>query len=238
MPIISTMMPTPSIRTLSHALLISLLAASPLAGCASSTPSQPEPDPVRPADAQPPAAFPATRYSGFLGDYARLRQSPRHPGALYEQSARLSSYNAFIVEPITFLPQRTVRGTRITNAESAELAAALHEETISALSLLYPIATEPGPNVAVIRAAITALAGARVDPETGQTQIGGASVEIEILDSTTRERLAAAIESDVVRDATQPIEEDPFSDARLVFRHWAARLNLWLRDADQLATRP
>ena len=60
----------------------------------------------------------------------------------------------------------------------------------------------------------------------------------EIVDSVTRERLAAAVEADIVDDAGEPDAADPFSDARLVFKHWAARLNLWLRDADRLATRP
>lgn len=211
-------------------------AAALLVAC-SSSPSV-NPDPTRPDDAQAPASYPATNYSGFLHDYSKLRPSPRHPDTLYEQSERLAGYDSFIVEPITFLPERTVRGTTITTKEAADLCRALREETVTSLSVLHPVGDTPGPRVAVIRAAITALAAARVDPVTGQILIGGATVEVEILDSLTRERLAAAIESDVVRDAAQPVQGDPYSDARLVFGHWAARLNMWLRDAAELATRP
>lgn len=208
-----------------------------LVGACASQPEA-EPDPIRPTDAKAPAGFVETRYSGFLVDYSKLRPSPRHPSTLYEQSAKLASYTAFIVEPVSVLPARTVRGTSVTDAESRELARTLHEETVEAIRATHPVVTEPGPNVAVIRAAVTALAASQVDPATGQVQIGGAAVEIEILDSLTRERLAAAVESDVVRDAAQPVRDDRFSDANLVFRHWASRLYLWIRDAKELATRP
>ncbi len=208
-----------------------------LVGACASQPEA-EPDPLRPTDAKAPAGFVDTRYSGFLVDYAKLRPSPRHPSTLYEQSAKLASYTAFIVEPMIVLPARTARGTSVTDAESRELARILHEETVEAIRATHPVVTEPGPNVAVIRAAVTALAASQVDPATGQVQIGGAAVEIEILDSLTRERLAAAVESDVVRDAAQPVGDDRFSDASLVFRHWASRLYLWIRDAKELATHP
>lgn len=233
-PIFWSMHPANTIQT--SVLVGAALAAVCLSGCASAPP--PEPDPTRSDDARAPAAFRDVTYSGYLGDYSRLVTSPRHPGTLYEQSARLSGYGSFIVEPFTFLPERTVRGERISDGDASELARALRDETVAALSLLHPVVEKPGPGVATIRAAITALAGSRVDPSSGQVQIGGAAVEIEIVDSLTRERLAAAIESDVVRDSSQPIAGDPFSDARLVFRHWAARLNLWLRDSAELATRP
>lgn len=175
---------------------------------------------------------------GWLGDRSGLRPSPRHPTTMYEQSARLVSYAAFIVEPMECLAQQTVRGVAMDDAERTALAAALREETVRSLATVYSIVTEPGPGVATIRAAITGVAASRRDPVTGELRIGGASVEMEIVDSVTRERLAAAVEADIVDDAGEPDAADPFSDARLVFKHWAARLNLWLRDADRLATRP
>ncbi len=233
-PILELMHPVKTLRT--SVLLVGTLLPLWLVGCASTPPA--DPDPTRSDDARSSVAFREVSYSGFLGDYSKLATSPRHPGTLYDQSARLTDYDSFIVEPITFLPAKTVRGTRISDTDAAELARALRDETIAALSLLHPVVETPGPRVASIRGAITALASSRVDPATGQVQIGGAAVEIEIVDSVSRERLAAAVESDVVRDASQPIQGDPFSDARLVFRHWAARLNLWLRDAAELATRP
>lgn len=225
-------------RTLrATALSIGITLPLWLGGCASQQPEA-EPDPIRSGDAKAPVGMTDPRYSGFLVDYARLRPSPRHPGTLYEQSAKLASYTAFIVEPMAVLPARTARGTPVTDAEAKELARTLHEETVEAIRATHPVVTEPGPNVAVIRAAVTALAASHVDAATGQIQIGGAAVEIEILDSITRERVAAAVESDVVRDAAEPMGEDRFSDARLVFRHWASRLYLWIRDAKELATHP
>lgn len=191
-------------------------------------------------DTDPGAAreLDAAAGGGWLGDRSNLRPSPRHSDTLYEQSARLASYRAFIVEPMEFLPSETVRGLPIDGADGAALAAALREETIRSLSAVYTVVATPGPGVASIRAAITGVAASSKDPVTGLVRIGGASVEMEIVDSVTRERLAAAVESDVVDDAAAPAGADPYSDARLVFGHWAARLSMWIRDADRLATRP
>lgn len=183
-------------------------------------------------------ALDAGASGGWLGDRSNLRPSPRHSDTLYEQSARLASYRSFIVEPIEFLPSATVRGLPIDAADGAALASTLREETIRSLSAVYTVVATPGPGVASIRAAITGIAASSKDPVTGAVRIGGASLEMEIVDSVTRERLAAAVESDVVDDAAAPGGADPYSDARLVFGHWAARLSMWIRDADRLATRP
>ena len=63
-------------------------------------------------------------------------------------------------------------------------------------------------------------------------------VEADIVDSLTGKRVAAVVESDVVHDIDAGRSNDPFYDARLVFRHWAGRLNLWLDNPDGLATQP
>jgi hypothetical protein len=209
--------------------------AKPAGSVESSATRTEDPGAARALDA---AGGAAASGGGWLGDRSNLRPSPRHSDTLYEQSARLASYRAFIVEPMEFLPSDTVRGLPIDAADGAALATALREETIRSLSSVYTVVATPGPGVASIRAAITGVAASTKDPVTGAVRIGGASVEMEIVDSVTRERIAAAVESDVVDDAAAPGGTDPYSDARLVFGHWAARLSIWIRDADRLATRP
>jgi len=173
--------------------------------------------------------------SGFLRDYSRLVPSPRHPGTMYQQSKTLSSYTGFLVEPVQVLATKTARAVPLDAPQAAALADALRNELTEALSLRGRLATAPGPRVARIRAAITSVAKSdRSSPD--RPMIGGASVEADIVDSVTGARVAAVMESDLVEDSELGRSSDPFYDARLVFRHWASRLNLWFESADELAT--
>lgn len=168
-------------------------------------------------------------YSGFLEDYSRLEPSPMHDGAMYEQWTELGGYERFIVDPMQVLPRLTVDGAPITPAIADELSASLREEVVDALRAGgFSIETEPGPGVARVRGAITELQRSR-RIEGKPIVIGGASAEVEITDSVTGKRLGAAVERDEVITREAGMSRDPYNDARLVFRHWAARLGLWLR---------
>lgn len=168
-------------------------------------------------------------YSGFLKDYSRLEPSPTHPGAWYEQWTELPDYDAFIVDPIQVLVTRTLDGRPIDAEDAAELGSALRTEVTDALRIGgFRIAVEPGPGVARVRGAITELS--RTQRRQGQQlQIGGASCEVEITDCLSGKRVAAAVERDEGVAESNKSTTDPYFDAKLVFRHWAARLGLWLR---------
>ncbi len=196
-------------------------SASMLAACAGDT-ARSKPD------LQP-------QFSGFLGDYTHLRPSPRHEGTLYQQKRSLAAYRVFIVEPIKILVDRTVAGVAIDDATKARLASDLHRQVVETLAINYKVVNAPGPGIAIIRGAVTQLARSRTT-EGGTIVIGGAGIEAEIVDSVTGERLGAVVEADVAEGLTDPRINDPYQDARLVFRHWAARLNLWLQSADELGT--
>jgi len=174
---------------------------------------------------------PVLKYSGYLKDYSRLDTSPLHPGAEFWQSAKLGAYKNFLIDDIVVLPTVTLRGVPITPGTAGALGAALKTEVAESLEAAgYTIVSEPGEGVARIRGAITALSRSRRDAdEPVAVAIGGASMEMEILDSLSGAQLGAAIESDTVAsdEDVQP-STDPYQDSRLVFRHWASRLVLWL----------
>ncbi|MBK9187476.1 MAG: DUF3313 domain-containing protein [Phycisphaerales bacterium] len=167
--------------------------------------------------------------TGVIGDYSTLQPSPRHPDTLYEQSARLTEYTAFVIDDIRFLPTTTLRGVPIDPDTANRLAAELRAEVVAALTPRYKVVDRGGPGVARIRAAVTQVSRGRTT--TDAIDVGGASVEAEIVDSVSGERLGAAVESDTLDPMHARPREDPFYDARMVFRHWAARLRLWLDDA-------
>ncbi|MDX9910377.1 MAG: DUF3313 family protein [Phycisphaerales bacterium] len=198
-----------------------LLSALLLTACAGSKPALFEgpPDP-----------------SGFLADYSTMRPSSRHEGAWYQQSRTLSNYHAFIVDTPVVLAGRTTRGTPISERTRATLARDLKLELETALSATHDLATAPGPGVARVRTALTSIARSR-DTRDGRVLVGGASGEIEFVDTLTGRSIAAAVERDFDQDPHDPNSEDAYHDARVTFKHWSSRVAAWLRDADQLATR-
>lgn len=194
-------------------LALSLLLALPLASCAS----------------KPGVPNVSVTQSGVIGDYSTLRPSPRHASTRYEQSERFTQYARFVVDEVRFAPSTTVRGTPIDPDQAKRLAAEFHAEIVAALEPEYEVVDQGGPGVARIRAAITQISRSQTTDQS--IEVGGASVEAEIVDSVSGERLGAAVESDTLDPIHAKPREDPYYDARMVFRHWAARFRLWLDDA-------
>lgn len=200
-----------------------LTAIFSLPGCYS-VPATPASPPQRPTELEAPQPP-----SGFLSDYSTLKPSSKHPRSRVMEKMVLGTYRTFMIEPVRVLPETTVRGLPITPADAEELSSRAKLELVDAIRSSYAVTQAPGPGVASIRAAITHVAQSQ-RTASGKVQLGGAAAEVEIFDSVTHERLAAAVESDVVGPAeTGANGSDKFRDAELVFEHWSARLVLWLQ---------
>ncbi|MCU0689263.1 MAG: DUF3313 domain-containing protein [Phycisphaerales bacterium] len=194
-----------------------------------------------------PAGLTAAKPSGWLSNPEQLTPSPFHEGALFYQAPSLGQYSKFYVDAISVIPMRSERGVYIDSATSERLSTLLRDAVLEELDGVVTIVHEPGPGVATIRGAITRLARSRADRQTltggparqraGDVQVGGAAMEVEIIDSQTRQRLAAAIESDTVSDPdlafSRDVSGEEWYDAKVVFQHWAARLRLWLQRAQR-----
>lgn len=211
-------------RSIARAVMLAVAATIVLvAGCAS-----------HPAASARPSSQPTP---AFLTHADNLRPSPDHGDRWYDLSRRLGNYKAFIVEKPAIMPDRAMRGAVLTTEQREMLASSYQDEMRQALSTPYSVTDSPGPGVARIRSAITAVARS-VNTATGARQDGGANREMEIVDSVSGERLAAVIELDMGQDEHAPTTDRPFHDARATFTHWSARLTLMLRDVERLATRP
>ncbi|MBT2295701.1 DUF3313 domain-containing protein [Pseudomonas fluorescens] len=99
-------------------------------------------------------------YSGFLGDYSRLKEEKSPSGAevmrWVDPSADLSKYTSLYIEPTQLYPkpQPTVKIPQATlTGITGYYDQALKREAEKSL----PLATGPGPGVLVMRAAITAV---------------------------------------------------------------------------------
>lgn len=181
-------------------------------------------------------AVPTVPVSGYLRDYSGLKASPLHEGTWYDMSKSLKGYTKVIVEtPVMHEDAYTNEGP--DPATTLALIEKMRSETVNALGQQLTIVNEPGPRTAVVRSAITKVVRSR-SHDLRTRRIGGASGEIEIVDSRTGVRLFAAVEEDYAADpyATQAL--DPYHDAKVTFTHWSSRLLRAVRDIDTLATRP
>jgi hypothetical protein len=130
-------------------------------------------------------------YSGFLGDYSRLRPSPGVEGALYYQSPGkgLKDYNKFMIDPVLVHFAPNAKGTALDPAKLKKLTDFAYVEAVKTLSERYSVVNALGPHVLRLRVAITDIKKTKpalnIHPATKLSGIGlgGASMEAEALDS-------------------------------------------------------
>ncbi len=99
---------------------------------------------------------------------------------------------------------------------------------IGAVEEGYTVVDQPGPNVLRVRAAIT-----DVEPSNPVAKAmsvdnigtGGAEAEMELLDSMSSERLAAAVDR---RPGGKPASRDVWEDTKNAFDYWAERFRVRL----------
>lgn len=160
-----------------------------------------------------------------------------------------SRYNRFVIEEIEIFihPDTEYRG--IEAKDFLALTESLRLNLIDALEPRYPVVNKPGEGVALIRIAITgvklkkreklvtsahrfllhghALNKARRPP---LVYLDDASMEMEILDSTTGERFGIAIDSLVMRHGKGKTEWESLHEA---FKLYASKMRQYMDDASK-----
>jgi len=186
--------------------------------------------------------------SGFLGDYSDLQPDPQGRVLLmYLKSDNvLGSYTKFIIDPVFVYFQENEEGNGFDPEELSQLTDYFRREVAEELrdSDKYRVVSDPGPGVARFRAAITNVnpagrkgniaakavgvgVGTQTVPLVGlftpRVSLGDASVELEILDSLTDERVAAMV--DTRRGGRRFFSFisglKKWSDVQAAFRSWA-----------------
>jgi hypothetical protein len=152
--------------------------------------------------------------SGFLRDYSMLKENPDYPAAAVyvRPGVQWSRYNSVQLQSVGLW------GSDITENVSPEdqqkLTDALYQSLYDELSKYFVVTSQAGPNTLRLRVALTQAKGAKVGLRTittivpqlrlagslvglaGDTAatVGSATVEMEILDPVTNQRLAAAVD--------------------------------------------
>ena len=186
-------------------------------------------------------------HAGFLKDYSQLQPQEGYQAkeVYVNPQAAWSSYNAVYVDSVTMWVNDP------STAPSAEDQQMLTDMLYKALSdkvgEKFTLADRPGPGVIRVRAALTQAKGARVALNAITTVIpqlrvvstlggvaadtaalvGSASVEAELVDAVTNERLAAAI--DAVAGTKSLLRAfSKWADVQNACDKWAERLRDFL----------
>lgn len=152
--------------------------------------------------------------SGFLRDYSDLKAGERGEAQLVyiNPDVDWSKYNAVMIDSVTLW--RDAETSDVPAAEQQQLTDHLYAAIHKQLSQDYEIVDKPGPGVLRVRAAITEAKGANVAANvvTGVVPqlrmasmvvglgtntavlVGKASLEGEVTDSVSGERLLAAVD--------------------------------------------
>jgi len=201
---------------------------------------------------------PNVRMSGFLGDYAQLHRgkSGQAEFTYRNSSVDLSKYQRVILEPVQLwaADDKASALGRLSREDQQLLVNYLYISLYDALKRDYVIVDEPGPDVMRIRCAITEARADRPVMDLLSTAtpaglgisyakrlvvgthsaVGIVSVEGELLDSSTGQRLAAVVDR---RAGTKSVLGKPtrWGDVQDAFNFWARRMqtNLALLRAQQ-----
>lgn len=195
------------------------------------------------------AAAPKERSSGFLKTYPQFQPGPSDGiDQIYTKPGMdLKKYRRVMLDEAQFFLKRDA-AQGLQASELKELSDTFHKAIFEALGTAYPLVTEPGKDVLRIRLALTniemsnpaitgittvlpvglAVSVAKKATTGGHTGVGGASMEVEFLDSMTSERLAAGIDT---FDGSKLSGFTKLGATKEAFEFWAKRLRVTLDKA-------
>ncbi len=187
------------------------------------------------------------KYSGFLKNYPEFKSGPKG-GADFvymKEGVDFKMYNKIMMNHVVLFFEDDAEYKGIHPEELAEMSNAFHKAIIDNLQGAYPLVVEPGPDVMRLRFAITdvvaskpgmgaistvmpiglALSTVKKGVTGTHTGVGQASIEVEILDSMTNERIAVAIDT---KPGGKMEGFSKWGAVKGAFEFWAKRLRHWL----------
>ena len=185
--------------------------------------------------------------SGFLKDYSAFSEGGEEQlGLIYEKSGLdLSTYKKVMIDHVVIYLYPSSEAQAIEPEQMTELSRYFHKSLIKVLESRYTITDQPGPDVLRIRTAITdvepghpfagsvssilpigiAISSATKAVSDTNIGVGRAAMEIELVNSTTDERLAAAVDR---REGGKQFGSGKWDDIEKAFDHWTEKLGTFL----------
>ncbi|MBI5521395.1 MAG: DUF3313 domain-containing protein [Desulfarculus sp.] len=149
-------------------------------------------------------AAPQVRPSGFLAHHPELKAVPGLESISYweKPGVKWERYRRLLLEPVRVRLDERQSTREMSAEETARLAEALRQAVIKATTDRFPQASAPGPDVLVVRAALTHLKPVNPALNIATTavvfmpvDVGQAAVEAQFLDAQSGEVLAEAAAS-------------------------------------------
>jgi len=185
--------------------------------------------------------------SGFLRDYSQLQSSEDWPAqeVYFNPDAQWSRYNSIQLDSVTLWANEDLG--KLSDEDRQMLTDTLYKALHEELSKYFEMSDQPGPDVIRLRAALTEAKGAKtalralssIHPGTlllgaavglsldTANSVGTATVEFELLDGITNERLAAAVDQRAGTKAWALIAPKrtftKWGDVKNVCNYWAER---------------
>lgn len=168
--------------------------------------------------------------SGFLGDYSKLVPVPGETERLYSEKPNVNwkKYTKLMFDPVMVYYHPDAKNNNINPDELKKLTDYFRDQVVKAVEDTYPVVDASGPDVLRIRAAITNVVPVdrhievlSISTVYMYVDMGGATMEAELLDSVSNERLAAVVDRrkgapiNTVQDYTKWVH------AKEAFRYWA-----------------
>ena len=173
--------------------------------------------------------------SGFLVDYSQLTPGGEDRAALtyVDPDVDFKKYDSLMFDRVSVWLSPEAENRDVDPAVFKKMSDYFLNALVKAVEDGYTVVDQPGPNVIRVRAAITDVEPS--DPvakalSVDNIGIGGAEAEMELLDSMSSERLAAAVDS---RRGGKPASRAVWEDTKDAFDYWARRFRERLDAARQ-----
>jgi uncharacterized protein DUF3313 len=194
--------------------------------------------------------------SGFLINYSQLKEGTGDQAldVYIDQSADFASYTQMIIDPVSIVVTEDSDLAKVSAGDRQKMADYFFAALNKNLSAKYNIVSSPGAGTMRLRVAMTDIKESNVTMDTISTVlpislaidllgfaatgshsfVGAASTEMELLDSATGQRLAAAADARGGNKITGEFDFTDWKDPKQAFDYWAQKITQRL---DQLSGR-
>lgn len=188
--------------------------------------------------------------SGFLSNYSQLKKGSGDEAQLIyiNPQADFNAYTRILMDPVKFYSDKN---SKLEGEDKKRIVDYLHATILEQLKYDYTFVNKPSEGTMRLRVAITEARGSKVVMDTISSivpvgmalglvkkvatgtnlSVGKASVELEIQDSQTGERLVAAVDERAGRKYTGKFDKfQKYHTVEDAFNYWAKRLKNRLKE--------
>ena len=189
--------------------------------------------------------------SGFLGDYSQLKKGGGERALLYyvNPDANLAAYDKVIIDPVTIWHSKDSDLSEVPKEELENLTHYLYSAVRKQLESDYTIVEQPTKGAMRIRMAMTEAEGSTAPLDIATTYlpparliseakklatgthsfVGETAIEMEILDSMSKERLVAVVDERAGGKHYKG-STDTWADVKQAADFWAERIKTRLAE--------